>query len=1061
MSDSEDLLTAPHAGGDGPKPKKDKKEKKSKEEKKDKKEKKEKGEKKEEKKSSKSESVSASAKKEKKEKKKDKKEKKDSAAIESPAFLEDFEADDQQIIRTTNSFHIPPQSASTETSSAQQQRLRRIYERHDPTKLDTVDAILALYAGRTDELFHALEEKYGPLEDTHLTTFSFGGTPISRDPTPTASDDDDHDRDKNNHEAEWSDDRVRERLNAFFEHHSPARLDTVNDILKTFRGNEAGLFRYLVSQYGPEPGTEEEKQADAADAVKEQVPPISVCLAAPPAPRAPEPEVVVMLSSNNTPPSTSLKVPSSPSVASTASSTSSNDPFLHLFFLFLRMESAERVKEEKREARDRADMLKLVGGGTSPLNTSFVQLELPVFPPKKEKEKENGVVPPPPPPPPPLQQQQNGHVEGVVSNNINNNVVVDNSTGSTSMGLLQAQLVSERDAKRIVEAALSEALERAHGLKNDMDDVKDERDSYRDALAKSKKEVKELEAALAAARAGINDEKENEGHLTALLEATRAELSAARDREAGLEETLRQVKRQHDSELEDMALRNQQLQSTCAQVENEVTNISGRHHDIVDALKAAKEARAAAEERVAALESDLRSESEHVRVLQASLGEVQIDRTELSRQLGAEKERRQKLEEDLRAVRHTHEAEVVQLKRDKEALRLECESVTEEKKQSEGRQSREAERARRELEELRTDFSVLKAHFEAQQKEIAAEAKRRDEEEAKKASSPSPSPVLQQQQQQQQQVHHYHQDVVESVPQQRERGYVLECLRSAGLPNHDKYGLLLWNNEYTTVESLTTLDAQDLDRLGISSIPVRKILLRLAAAPPAMTTATPCDDEDEDDHDRRVVRSHSNGRSPTRLFTTPSSDAAAAGITYLPASIGVDFRAGGIAVASIPHARLVAAPTAATQEGVHRFEAQLTTTRPGAREALVGLWLEGTSLMYVYRGDGTIATSWDGEGLGYGAPFGVHSTVRVVMDYTKWQLTFHHNGTPQGVAFRFTPPGDGVACPRLLPVAGVPEVGDRMLLSTVPVKGAHSPGESRPRSPSPPASIVPRIPLQV
>eukprot|EP00756_Hemistasia_phaeocysticola_P055696 Hpha_TRINITY_DN31663_c0_g1::TRINITY_DN31663_c0_g1_i1::g.29137::m.29137 len=53
----------------------------------------------------------------------------------------------------------PPQATEDRRT---RERLVRFYRRHNPSRLPDVDAVLADYRGREDQLFSALEHKYGP-----------------------------------------------------------------------------------------------------------------------------------------------------------------------------------------------------------------------------------------------------------------------------------------------------------------------------------------------------------------------------------------------------------------------------------------------------------------------------------------------------------------------------------------------------------------------------------------------------------------------------------------------------------------------------------------------------------------------------------------------------------------------------------------------------------------------------------------------------------------------------------------------------------------------------------
>jgi preprotein translocase subunit Sec61beta len=102
-------------------------------------------------------------------------------------------------------------------------RLVRFYEKYNPEKLTIVDDTLKKFAGREGEMFAALVQKYGP------------------EPTEAAGGDD-----------------QRARLHRFYQRYNPEKLNMVDETLKKFAGREEEMFTALVQKYGPEPSESEE-----------------------------------------------------------------------------------------------------------------------------------------------------------------------------------------------------------------------------------------------------------------------------------------------------------------------------------------------------------------------------------------------------------------------------------------------------------------------------------------------------------------------------------------------------------------------------------------------------------------------------------------------------------------------------------------------------------------------------------------------------------------------------------------------------------------------------------
>jgi hypothetical protein len=101
-------------------------------------------------------------------------------------------------------------------------RLIAFYSKYNATKLPTVDDALSRFAGREEEMFRALVNKYGP------------------EPAPTGA-------------AASAGMTYEARLRAFFAAYRPEKVPGVTEMLAKYAGREADLMTSLVAKYGPEP----------------------------------------------------------------------------------------------------------------------------------------------------------------------------------------------------------------------------------------------------------------------------------------------------------------------------------------------------------------------------------------------------------------------------------------------------------------------------------------------------------------------------------------------------------------------------------------------------------------------------------------------------------------------------------------------------------------------------------------------------------------------------------------------------------------------------------------
>eukprot|EP00755_Sulcionema_specki_P027590 Sspe_Gene.88071::Locus_60190_Transcript_1_1_Confidence_1.000_Length_2090::g.88071::m.88071 len=109
-------------------------------------------------------------------------------------------------------------------------RIRRMYEKYDPSKVGNVEKLLAKYQEKEEELIAALVGKYGPEpEATKAHEDKGGGLP----PAPP---------------TDWV-----ERIKAFYQCKEPSKVGNAEKVCAKYAGQEVEVWKKLVSQYGPEP----------------------------------------------------------------------------------------------------------------------------------------------------------------------------------------------------------------------------------------------------------------------------------------------------------------------------------------------------------------------------------------------------------------------------------------------------------------------------------------------------------------------------------------------------------------------------------------------------------------------------------------------------------------------------------------------------------------------------------------------------------------------------------------------------------------------------------------
>jgi hypothetical protein len=154
----------------------------------------------------------------------------------------------------------PPKAADP---NSYEERVRRILQRHDPTRMASLQPLLAKYAGKEDELMEALAGRFGdeaPLEDA-VPRHAAGALEADEEPwaAPSAA----------RHVAATQEDMAkadaarrraitRSRLVDFCEKYAPAEVHDVDRHLDSYDGAEEELFRAMHAKHNvplptPEP----------------------------------------------------------------------------------------------------------------------------------------------------------------------------------------------------------------------------------------------------------------------------------------------------------------------------------------------------------------------------------------------------------------------------------------------------------------------------------------------------------------------------------------------------------------------------------------------------------------------------------------------------------------------------------------------------------------------------------------------------------------------------------------------------------------------------------------
>jgi hypothetical protein len=143
--------------------------------------------------------------------------------------------------------------------SEYRERLEAFYRHYAPDKVASVDVALEAYKGREDQMFKALERKYGP--ETAVPGYQgANGTDQKEEEAP-----------KKPEIPTLNFNPHRPRLIRFYEKWAPEKLSSVDSVLQVYAGREALMFEALVKKYGPEPSTEEAADSQPAGGKKVKI----------------------------------------------------------------------------------------------------------------------------------------------------------------------------------------------------------------------------------------------------------------------------------------------------------------------------------------------------------------------------------------------------------------------------------------------------------------------------------------------------------------------------------------------------------------------------------------------------------------------------------------------------------------------------------------------------------------------------------------------------------------------------------------------------------------------
>ncbi|CAB9525509.1 cis-trans isomerase [Seminavis robusta] len=160
------------------------------------------------------------------------------------ALLEKFKGKEdlmfQKVEERAQQSSSTPIAASDSSKKSYRERLIELFQKHNPSKLNTVDALLEKFKGKEEALLQKAKEKYASgaaqtaTEPPVQQAAANPPAPQSTVPTiPMTAETDDH----------------RKRLIDFYQQYNPSKLDTVEETLVKFQGKETELFEKLKKKY--------------------------------------------------------------------------------------------------------------------------------------------------------------------------------------------------------------------------------------------------------------------------------------------------------------------------------------------------------------------------------------------------------------------------------------------------------------------------------------------------------------------------------------------------------------------------------------------------------------------------------------------------------------------------------------------------------------------------------------------------------------------------------------------------------------------------------------------
>ena len=178
---------------------------------------------------------------------------------QTDAMLAKYKGKEEAVIRALvkkygpePSLEVPPASSVLDDDTYRDQdtgshraRLEAFFGKYDPTKIANIGTILITYKGRENELFATLVAKYGPEPGTETDTKS----PSASAAAPPS------------HAAAAAPGSWKGRFEAFFRRYDTNQVPKIDHILAKYKGNEAALMIVLVTQYGPEPGFNDDQSS--------------------------------------------------------------------------------------------------------------------------------------------------------------------------------------------------------------------------------------------------------------------------------------------------------------------------------------------------------------------------------------------------------------------------------------------------------------------------------------------------------------------------------------------------------------------------------------------------------------------------------------------------------------------------------------------------------------------------------------------------------------------------------------------------------------------------------